>query len=410
MKALRPLSTELKLILMLASSVAIVVADSSVGVLAVIGTVLLVAGRSDKARRASAGALLRLKFLALLVIGGHSLSIGQAPASLAHLDLVVWDLGLWVTRDDFLKGCLAFSKIAVMVVLSAWLTSTSDRRELSAAIARLLRVEWLAEVLVGCLEFAAPRSERGDRGQGRGQAQGGGRRTYNASGVSGGGGESFSLARFKSGVFERIGNWLEKSANNFDSVSSVTNGSPSAFDHDIKVIGTCALAIMATKAMMILPGLPISPGHKNVFIIPIFIFAAVATHHRFGATKVGLVVGILNFMLGYGKLGPLEILQFVLPGMVIDVCLPLMSFVKRGGLVTLLVLCLVGALAGVARFSGNAAAILLTGAPWLLVVSMIPSLLSQVAFSVLGVVVAGNWVSARAMVFKSREVSREAPQ
>ncbi len=69
-----------------------------------------------------------------------------------------------------------------------------------------------------------------------------------------------------------------------------------------------------------------------------------------------------------------------------------------------------GALAGVARFSGNAAAILLTGAPWLLVVSMVPSLVSQVAFSVFGVVLAGNWVSARAMVFRSREGSLEAPQ
>jgi len=404
MKSPQRLSAEVKLLLLLAISASIVVADSSVEVLALVGFVLLFAASSGEARKTSIGAVLRLRFLALFVIGGHAVSIGRAPINVSSLDLMLWDLGLWITGDDFLTGCLAFSKIACMVILSAWLTSTCDRQELSRAIARLLRVEWLAEVLVGCLEFAAPRSERGNRGRG----QGGGRRTSSASGVSDGSGENFSLSRLKNGVFERIGNWLEKSANNFDSVSRAPTGSPSAFEHDIKVIGTCALAIMATKAMMILPGLPISPGHKNVFIIPIFIFAAVATHQRFGATKVGLVVGILNFMLGYGKLGPLEILQFLLPGMVIDVCLPLMNLVKRGGLLTLLVLCLVGALAGLARFSGNAAAILLTGAPWLLVVSMIPSLLSQVAFSVLGVVVAGSWVSERAMGFTSSELSREA--
>lgn len=386
-----------KLILMLASSLILVVANSSAVVIAVIGLSILLATRSDEARKASTGALVRLRFLALFVIGGHAVSIGRAPDTESYVDLMLWDLDLWVTGGDFLTGCLAFSKIACMVILSAWLTSSCDRQELSRAIARLLRVEWLAEVLVGCLEFAAPRSEKGERGQGSG------RRPSNVSGVSGG--ESFSLTRVKNGVFERVGNWLEKSADNFDSVFSNKNSSPSAHERDIKVIGTCVLAIMATKAMMVLPGLPISPGHKNVFIIPIFIFAAVATHHRFGATKVGLVVGILNFMLGYGKLGPLEILQFVLPGMVIDVCLPLMSFVKRGGPLPLLILCLVGALAGVARFSGNAAAILLTGAPWLLVVSMIPSLLSQVAFSVFGVVLAGNWVSERAMAFRSREVS-----
>ena len=34
--------------------------------------------------------------------------------------------------------------------------------------------------------------------------------------------------------------------------------------------------------------------------------------------KWGLATGMLNFMLGFGKLGPLEILQFLLPGLVID--------------------------------------------------------------------------------------------
>lgn len=400
------LSAEIKLLLLLAISAFAVVADSSVVVLGTVGFALFLAASADESRGVSAKALLRLRWLALFVIGGHAISIGRAPSTVTSVDLALWDLELWVIGGDLLTGCLAFTKIACMVILSAWLTSTCDRQALSRAIARLLRVEWLAEVLVGCLEFAAPRSERRERGRG----QGGGRHASNVSGDSGGGSKSFSLARVKNSVFERIGNWLEKSADNFDSVFSSKHGSPSAYERDIKVIGSCALAIMATKAMMILPGLPISPGHKNVFIIPIFIFAAVATHHRFGAAKVGLIVGILNFMLGYGKLGPLEILQFVLPGMVIDACLPLMSLVKRGGLLTLLVLCLVGALAGLARFSGNAAAILLTGAPWLLVVSMIPSLISQVAFSVLGVVLAGPWVSERAITFRSREVSLEAPQ
>ena len=35
-------------------------------------------------------------------------------------------------------------------------------------------------------------------------------------------------------------------------------------------------------------------------------------------------------MLGFGKLGPLEILQFLLPGLVIDLCLPLMVLVSEG--------------------------------------------------------------------------------
>ena len=73
---------------------------------------------------------------------------------------------------------------------------------------------------------------------------------------------------------------------------------------DIDEIGTAALAIMATKAMMILPGLPISPGHKNIAIIPVLFLPQMRDIIVSVRQKWVLVVGILNFMLGYGKLGP----------------------------------------------------------------------------------------------------------
>ena len=59
-----------------------------------------------------------------------------------------------------------------MVMLSAWLVATTDRKALSLSISGLLRAPWLAEVLVGCLEFAVPRAQRGRRKEGRaGQSQ-----------------------------------------------------------------------------------------------------------------------------------------------------------------------------------------------------------------------------------------------
>lgn len=396
MKNLEGISATKKLFLLFGNAVAIIVLNSPLLILSVVALSLLIANSSAEGRVASVEALLRLKVLALFVIAGHALSIGNNPIGTASINLMFGDLHLWVTRLDFLFGCLSFSKIVSMVMLSAWLVATSDRKELSAAISSVLRAPWLAEVLVGCLEFAVPRSQRGRRKDGRAEQ----RQPSETEREPQSGGSLIGQLRNK--IFHRIDGWLEKASENFGSGSTYSSERGIELTRDIGVIGMCALAILSTKVMMIFPGLPISPGHKNVFIIPIFMFAAYATRDRLGATKVGLATGMLNFMLGFGKLGPLEILQFLLPGLVIDLCLPLMVLSRRGGLLTFVVMIVIGALAGLGRFSGNAMAILLTGAPFLLIVSMLPTLVSQITFSILGTTLAGDWILARAEAYRNR--------
>lgn len=396
MKNLEGISATKKLFLLFGNAVAIIVLNSPLLILSVVALSLLIANSSAEGRVASVEALLRLKVLALFVIAGHALSIGNNPIGTASINLMFGDLHLWVTRLDFLFGCLSFSKIVSMVMLSAWLVATSDRKELSAAISSVLRAPWLAEVLVGCLEFAVPRSQRGRRKDGRAEQ----RQPSETEREPQSGGSLIGQLRNK--IFHRIDAWLEKASENFGSGSTYSSERGIELTRDIGVIGMCALAILSTKVMMIFPGLPISPGHKNVFIIPIFMFAAYATRDRLGATKVGLATGMLNFMLGFGKLGPLEILQFLLPGLVIDLCLPLMVLSRRGGLLTFVVMIVIGALAGLGRFSGNAMAILLTGAPFLLIVSMLPTLVSQITFSILGTTLAGDWILARAEAYRNR--------
>jgi hypothetical protein len=75
---------------------------------------------------------------------------------------------------------------------------------------------------------------------------------------------------------------------------------------------------------------------------------------------------------------------------------------RRGGLLAFVVMILIGGLAGLGRFSGNAMAILLTGAPFLLILSMLPTLLSQMVFSILGTTLAGNWTLARAEAHRNK--------
>ena len=398
MKNLEAISATKKLSLLFGNAVAIIALNSPLLILSVVALSLLVATSSAEGRVAAVGAFLRLKVLAVFVIAGHALSIGNDPVGTASISLMLWDLHLWVTRLDFLFGCLSFSKMASMVMLSAWLVATTDRKALSASISDILRAPWLAEVLVGCLAFAVPRAQRGRRKEGRAGKPQLPKIEREVDPRS----ERSLIIQLRNKIFHRIDSWLQKASENFGSGSSHPSGRSAELTRDIGVIGMCALAILSTKVMMIFPGLPISPGHKNIFIIPIFLYAAYATHDRLGATKVGLATGMLNFMLGFGKLGPLEILQFLLPGLVIDLCFPLLMLSRRGGLLAFVVMILIGGLAGLGRFSGNAMAILLTGAPFLLILSMLPTLLSQMVFSILGTTLAGNWTLARAEAHRNK--------
>ena len=69
---------------------AIVALNSSLLILSVVVLSLLIATSSAEGRVASVGALLRLKVLAVFVIAGHALSIGNNPTGTASINLMFW--------------------------------------------------------------------------------------------------------------------------------------------------------------------------------------------------------------------------------------------------------------------------------------------------------------------------------
>ncbi|MGB0882635.1 MAG: hypothetical protein ACPGSO_06745, partial [Vicingaceae bacterium] len=126
-------------------------------------------------------------------------------------------------------------------------------------------------------------------------------------------------------------------------------------NNDVAIISAFSLIVTLIRFMKITPGFPIAPGHKNVLIIPFFILASRLTNKRFAGTSIGFLSGIIHFMSGFGKYGPLGILQFALLGLIVD--LFMLLFKKSNSII---VFCIIGAIAGFTRVSAE------IGLAWLL--------------------------------------------
>lgn len=113
---------------------------------------------------------------------------------------------------------------------------------------------------------------------------------------------------------------------------------------DALFLGFCAVFILCAKVALRLH-LKI-PGHSMFFTVFFLLIARGCVQHRLAATFSGLLAGIMAVILGMGKGGPLLLVKFVLPGLVVD----LMAFLLPG-LFESIILCVVTAgLAGSTRF------------------------------------------------------------
>ena len=81
-------------------------------------------------------------------------------------------------------------------------------------------------------------------------------------------------------------------------------------------LGFCATFIIISRVALMLH-LNI-PGHAMFFIMFFLILGRGCVPRTGAATLVGLIAGIISTMLGMGKEGPLIIIKFVLPGIIVD--------------------------------------------------------------------------------------------
>jgi len=316
-------------------------------------------------------AIRRLRLFFLIIVASYAFVGTGNPGSDQWYRLPA---GPWVIEINLAGIQLALLmclRVITLVVASSWVRLSSPQ----GAFVRGLRAIGLPEL--AALGIDATLANLGGAGKGRGDGSGGGRKRRDASKQSDD--ESLTFAQICSGDITMVTDWFARHfrkarralADQYQELSP-------RMIHDLTVVLSVSLAIMSLKLLQIMPGLPIAPGHKNVLVLPLLLFAARATHGRFGATTTSLVAGIVSFMLGYGKYGILELAHFLVPGVLADVLTPLARASSRSG--RLLQFIVIGAILGLGRFAANFLIIVLAGAPQLAFVLYVPMLLSQVIF------------------------------
>jgi hypothetical protein len=127
----------------------------------------------------------------------------------------------------------------------------------------------------------------------------------------------------------------------------------------------------------IAPGLPLAPGHKNILFFPVFIYGILKSKRKFAGAQIGLISGILHFTMGFGKYGPLGIIEFAILGGIFDLLLKL-PFNKD----KLWFLMLLGGIGGLVRISTEIVILLVLGMPEAFYLIYFPYVIAQMAFGI----------------------------
>ncbi len=291
---------------------------------------------------------------------------------------------------------LMLLRVVTLVLASAWVQRSCP----PGALVRGLRALYLPEtvaitvdatlaLLAGEPSFQRTRESSGeDTGlpHSRGRQGGGGS----------GGGTGGGHGRHRAGTGEAQIGWADIRAGRVQAFADVferglergRNWLAGQYPHldaarlrDLSIVLALCLAVMGLKVLQVLPGIPFASGHKNVLIVPMFLYVSHATHMRFGGFAAGTAVGIVSFLLGYGKFGVLEIAHFALPGLLADLLTPFLRATRPA--TRLAQYAAAGAVLGLGRFAANFLAILLAGAPNVAYALFAPLLVSQVAFGAL---------------------------
>jgi hypothetical protein len=270
---------------------------------------------------------------------------------------------------------LMLLRVVTLVLASAWVQRSCPPGALVRGLRALFIPETVAIAVDATLAMLAGGPGSGS-GRGAGGGMGGGRHREGAgeaqigwADVRAGRVQAF-LDVFERGL-ERARRWLAERYPELDA----------ARVRDLSLVLALCLTVMGLKVLQVLPGIPFASGHKNLLIVPLFLFVAHATNMRFGAFAAGTAVGIVSFLLGYGKFGVLEIAHFALPGLLADLITPWLRATTPAARLAQYVVA--GTVLGLGRFAANFLAILLAGAPDVAFLLFAPLLISQVAFGAL---------------------------
>lgn len=290
-----------------------------------------------------------------------------------------WTISL--SYDGLLSATLMSCKLISMLLITQVIRLTMSGKEFVSGMTTLGLGRSSAEIIDEILiilsnEKISNSGSKGERipGNGGGNGSGGGRNKSNENAetrIESEASEGENVAA-KDVLFRgRVGNIPKKLLNRIHFAKDQFTDNPNA------VIASSSLAVTLIRMVKIAPGLPLAPGHKNILFFPVFIHGILKSKRKFAGAQIGIISGILHFTMGFGKYGPLGIIEFAILGWVFDVLLKLP--VNKNKLWFLMVL---GGIGGLIRISTEMLILLVLGMPEAFYIIYFPYVIAQVAFGI----------------------------
>jgi hypothetical protein len=257
--------------------------------------------------------IVKLWGFALFLLASYALT-SEDPAIDRWVHVDMWRTSLAINVGGALVG-LAMIVRVIAVVLASQIARAGDARAVATGLGKLGVPRIAAASIDAVLALL---------GQGGGGRGGGRNRPSDGNELP----EKFwaSVKRLGRGdvapIVSRLERQIARAEEHAEQQGAGARGK--AFARDVGIIAGVTLTMLGIKALKILPSIPFAPGHKLVLLTPLYIVASLLTATRFGGTLTGLTMGTVAFLLGDGKYGIFEILKHVTPGVICDLCVPLM--------------------------------------------------------------------------------------
>ena len=346
---LRHLEIRLKLLLILVVSVLVFwAANLYLSVSILLGILLLWFGSG--LRFGDLKQVSKIKWFVLAIVFFHSYFSFER-------DLLLFTFFQWgfsISSEGLMQGLLMGSNVVVMIALTTLVRKTSKPAEIVRGLQKLGLSIDQATVLDATLELVDGKRRKKKDEQKKQEKTGKGKRKLS------------DIIRGKIDfLVDMVNNRMREAKDKFK-------------NSHLAIIVTFTGIISAIRFIKVAPGLPVAPGHKNVLIMPLFINAVQLSEKRFTATNMGFLSGLINFLAGFGKYGPLGPLQFMVPGLVIDLLSPIFKNSK-----SIIVFGFVGLVAGASRVAAEISLAYLVGMPQEFYLVYLPFIISQCSFGML---------------------------
>jgi hypothetical protein len=293
-----------------------------------------------------------------------------------YLGVPLWRWTLEVNLSGIVRGLLLSSRIVTVICASQLLQRSGDR----GTIVRGLRGWFVPAPIAYAIDLVLAQLGGGDAARGAGA--GGGRRGREGAEGSGARQEG-TLAVLRRVIRGDVGFLVHLIRRDISRAREQAAGyglKPEVVS-DLAVISGLGVLSMTLRFLKVMPGLPVAPGHKGIILLPLYIVADALTHSRWGATQLGVVIGVTSFLAGEGKFGLFEVFRHITPGLFVDLVMPLVRAVRPAP--GAFAYALVGTGAAVTRMSTLLLVAYFVEAPSIFYAFLVPTLVSNTLFGFL---------------------------